>query len=639
MFSSKSLTTRRRRSQLLVALLCVTLVVAGCVSGQSASAEVRESPSATTLSPSSSALREAANPWGSSVSYNPYSASGYFQFFTGYIQMHLADFSPVPGKGPYGGYFLELATGWQVSHSAITLDLRKTARWQNGTIFTSTDVVTSLLLAGADYNNAWTGIESVSPKGAHKVIVQLVKGAVGDNILTDILQVPIVPASEYGHLVPSGFQHDLVSYWKTYNPARPTRTSIAAATGSSAGKAIAAVAANLVKFEPSQLLGDGPYRLSAVNTTSVLFKKWPGWWGAKSIRVPSISFLATSGANAFGSILNGALDFQTGFQAFTDPEAERIDSTSGEKYIVNPGNYQEFIIMFHVKDYPFNLVGVRKAIAYLINRPRLAELDFGGSLLQQPPTKVPDGLVAPLQRYLTAAEQKALNPYRYNPARATKILQGLGFTKKKGTWYTPKGKPFSFTIYMPAANPPIDNNGLAAAKMLDAFGIKASAAAIETTSFVTQQEQGAYAVSDYSFGLGPGSPLPGNPIEDYYTIFETYNYPATYDGIGSCHCSPGIGIGPTVRVPGLGTVNISAALNEELTRAPAATWSQYAYDWARYVNQQLPFIQIQNNTYHKAYSSRRYTDWPPASDRRLWDNFGPALVFIQEAGYLKARRA
>ena len=133
-------TVRRRKHRLasvaVAAILAETLVVSGSVTAVSASpVHSNGLPSA-----SSSAFREGFWPWGSTISLNPYSPD--FVPFGNLALFGLAAFfdHDRPGANPY---YPEIAQSWTVGNHQITFHLKPDATWQDGTPFTSTDVVTA----------------------------------------------------------------------------------------------------------------------------------------------------------------------------------------------------------------------------------------------------------------------------------------------------------------------------------------------------------------------------------------------------------------------------------------------------------------------------------------------------------------
>lgn len=623
--------------------LAATLVLASCASstttsGDSGAASSKRNGAAASLTSSTSApFVVATTPWGTQVSYNPYSPT---TFDLGYALLPLANRGATySSKTKSYKYFYTpyLAKSWTATPSQITLHLRS-ARWQNGQPFTSTDVATSLLLAGADNNDIWADISGVKTIGQHTVVIDLTASAVVTNVLESLFLVPIVSSSQYRQLLPSGFQSDLVSYYRTYNIVNPTNTSINQANDSPAGKTVARVDKALLDYNPPTLVGDGPYQLVASNATDILFKKWSGWWDAKAIRVPSVELLALNTSEQFSAIKTDRADFQED-TLFLDTEIAELKGTEAKvQNFVQPKNGDSGLY-FNQADYPYNLLGVRQALAYLIDRPRLAKEAMAGKIALNQPQTYPDSLpIAMNQQFLSASQRRQLNTYSYSPRKATALLQRAGFRKKGSTWYLPTKKPFKVTIYAAAGTLRMDQEALVAANMLSSFGIKTSVDEVETPAFATQQEAGAYPVS---INFLPGGT--SDPISFFETTFATYNYPATYSGKGTCAgCHHMLGMPAVATVPGLGRVVISVALNRELQTAKSDKWATYAWDWARFVNENLPVLPLTDTGYHGAYNATRYRHWPSSTDVSAWlhgsegsGNVSYTLIDLMQHGYIR----
>lgn len=593
--------------------------------------DAANSPEATT------AYRIGTTPWSAAISYNPYSPDILSHY--NFVDLGLAVLDPVSRPGP-NPYYPELAKSWSFGKHSVTLHLQPKATWQNGKPFTSTDIMTSLLMAGANYNPMWGAITSLSSPTPHESIIHLQPWGVPQDVFSQLLQIPIVPASQYGKLVPSALERSLVEYWKTYNPLHPSKASLDAATTSAAGKAISAAQKKAVSFAPKTMVGDGPYKLVHATEGGILYEKWNGWWDARAIRAPWVELLPMPAATAYGAILSGRVDQEMGYQ-YTDPQVAKLNHDgNGGHYMYTPAAVQQESLVFHLSDYPFNLLAVRQALADVIQRPKLARLDMGGELIQNPPTPYPNGINDFLGRqYMTPAQYKTMNPYSYSPHNAAALLRGAGFTKRSGTWFTPKGKPFAFSIVEPAGYAQFDEDGVIIAQMLKTFGIQASTTDVEMATWSAQQLAGAYAVSENFLDWEIGSPM-----ADFAATFggSAWNYPVWYNGTGSCGCSPAIGYGPTSEVPGLGKVNVAATLNREVYSAPPSTWAKYTYDWARWVNENLPILPLYNNAIHGAYDKSRYTHQPPDSQRWLLVaavTGAAQTVLWQQEGYLKLKKS
>jgi peptide/nickel transport system substrate-binding protein len=589
-------------------------------------------PTPTSANVSTTAFRWAISPWGSSVSYNPYALAGYLTPFSGYVQMDLAYVLTRP-KNPADPFYPELASSWTTGAHSITIHIRSDANWQDGKPVTSKDVWTSLMVSGGTLNQDWSAITSVSEPTSKTIVIDLKSWAVPANVLRGILQIPIVPASQFGPLLFKGMTADLLSYWKTYDPLHPTAASISAARNSAAGTALENFDTKLVKFAPKSLIGDGPYELTSVNTSEILLKKWSGWWDASKITAPWIEVEAMSNSTEFGALVGGRIDFEND-TGYPDTQASTLDHSRYGHYVYVPAPVQQLGLIFNVRDYPFNMVQVRQALAYLINRKKVAIVEAGGKVLQHPPTRHPDGIAYYLGRdYLTSAQMDKLHAYRLNPSKAASLLRSVGFTERGGKWYTPKGQRFAVTVYAPSGYVGFDGDAVAVAGMLSASGIKSSADEVNAASYFTDQTDGQYPVS---YGFADFGEI--NPLTYFDYTLVSLNYPVSYSGSGPCtNCHVAIGLGPQATVPGIGHVDIAAALNTEIETAPKSEWAKYVWDWARFVNEELPILPITNNSFGEAYADARYVDWPPLSQAWLWTSFGPQIVQFMQQGYLHLR--
>ena len=605
----------------LSTVLLTAVLLNGCQNGSGSSS-----------GSTSTAFRIGTGSWPSTISYNPYSPD-YVQFAS-LSRLGLGAVSDWdrPGSNPY---YPELASSWTLGKDAITFHLRPSAKWQDGKSVTSDDVATSLLGAGADYNSVWASMTSFSVSDPHTVAVHLQPWAIPQTVLLHLLEIPIIPSSQYASLFPSDFEQNIVSYWTTYNILHPTATSIDNAGKSAAGTVLGRVSTSLIKFNPPNLLGNGPYTLTSANVSGVLYKKWDGWWDAAKVSAPWMQIYPMSISTQYGSLLSGTLDFQQDTQ-FTDPQVTKLNGSKAGHYVFIPSPVQQESLVFHFATYPFGILAVRQAIAYVIDRTKLTQLDMGGKLIQDPPVIAPDGINDFLARkYLSSSQFAQMNHYSFDTDKATSLLQGAGFTRRGGVWYTPQGQEFSFTISEPAGYAQFDEDGVIIAQDLKNFGIQATSTDVNQATYTTQQEAGAYAVSEQFMDWGQGPPMADFAAGFGQYTSPSWNYPISYSGSGPCNCA--IGIGPTSDVPGLGTVNIAAELNNEVNSAPPNTWSGYVWDWAQWINQNLPILPLYNNAFHEAYSSGRYSNFPPSSQKWLWTGLTGAAqpVVMMQQGYIK----
>lgn len=605
---------RHRAATMLMAAVVLALVAAGC--GTSASGvQLRSGGGGSASVP---ALRYASSGgWGTTWSYSPFNST-FFGALDGFSLLQLAITQPPK----FGTYVPQLATSWKVNGSHITLKLRKGVRWQDGKPFTSKDVVTTLLLQGTNGNDVWGQITAVRAPNPSTVVLDVKPGISSAVVLENVLGLYPIPASEYGRFVSPGLKQALFKYYSL-----PSTLSTKAAQATPEAKLLAGVFKKLSQFSPKTFIGDGPFRLTRVTVQSAVMKRWPGFYDSSKIRVPEIEFTAfTDDSSIYPAFFSHTVDFSNA--APTDNIIARIKRTPGGHYRPEP-NYAQVVQYFNSRQYPFNMTGVRQALAYVINRPKVNELQAAGPSVN-PTDQVPDGLLTTVQnQWLSRAQIKSLNPYDYDPAKAAKLLKSLGFQKKNSEWMMPNGKPFTVTVDGPAGwgGPMLMQEAIA--HMLSGFGIKATVNATEQPGYWTYQETGNFQV-DWGWGDENLDPLSGM---GNVLVNENYANTGTYRG------DPGIGFGPTETLPGIGKVNVSRTLSQESSDVgPGPKMRKLTWDWARLVDQQLPYLSILDGVNEYEYSSTHFTHWPPASSP-IWKitgiNTNGGLVLAMEKGYIR----
>lgn len=619
--TSRSAVRRSPGASAVIAAAVTVLALLITTSGGAAQA----SPKVATASPAVAKPMVVADdsPW-TTWEYNPWGAN-FVSSAGGFAILPLALNSwPHVTK-----YIPVLASSWTVKGNELVLKLRKHVKWQNGAPFTSTDLVDTLLLDGAAGNTVWDDITNITAPNAHEVVFTIRSGiapaVVENNVFT--LVTPY-PASVFGKYVIPGMKQDDLTYYKE------SLTNQAAANNSSAYKALNAAYQKLVKFNPKHLVGDGPYKLMSITTQEAKYVKWKGFYDAAHITVPEILVPGYQQPTVNEVLLSGTADFSSGWLYMPTAIVERWTHTAQAHLRAVPGTFEGQII-FNDSTYPYNLTVVRQALAYALN---ISAADHGAWGVVSPhasPPPYPDGLVPPVaDQYLTKSQLASLNPYHHSTAKATKLLESVGFHKVGGQWMLPNGKPWAITLSINAAW----TDQILAFKVFDAqlksFGVKATLETVGSDAFTANWPTGNFTFSAYCCeGGSPPDPLlnlsegPIGPSENYIAS-------------GTNKGERGIAYGPTVNVPGLGKVNVPQTLSSEAaTISPGPQMKQLTWDWARLVDQQLPFIEYAVFNNQIAYSTKNYT-WP-STKNPLWEavnNGNEAIVLFQERGAIKPKK-
>lgn len=518
----------------------------------------------------------------------------------------------------------QLASSWSVSSNAMVVHIRKHARWQNGSPVTAEDVLAAAVLSGVTGGGPYTVASRITIKNPSTVVFDLRPHELPITAEPEILGLfPIYRQSFASVLSPKLTSEVALSLNPSYS---------GAAAGSAKANEYKAVASTLASktktlegLHQHGLVGDGPFKVTSMSDAGTLLKKWPGFWDANKIHVNEISETNPSASNLYGLIANGESTFQT----FPLPWNifQRDEHTPYLRYHI-ASTYSGLALYFNERKYPLNILGVRKALAYVINRKRLLELEDGGHTVSEW-VRHPDGLLSQVQRlYLSKSQISSLNAYPYDPSRGAAMLERLGFKRTSSGWLTPKGKPFTLKMSTPGGYPDAVLFGTALATALTHFGIRTTSSAIELPGYWTDLTNG-----NFDLGWGWGATGQTDPLVEFQGVLGTYDFASSTE--------PGMAFGPTTKLPSVGTVNVHSAIDNEASnvgskkRIAALTW-----DWARVVNEQLPYLSYADKNTPLFYSTAHYVDWPPSSSS-LWSvagvNFQGGVMLMLERGYIRPR--
>ena len=567
----------------------------------------------------SPALKFAASNWGSTWSYNPWSAN-FPAFGRGFVYAILAIQQPPKMKT----FLPNLATSWKVSRQNLTIQLQPNAKWQNGSPLTSKDVVDTVALEGTAGNAVWNDLSGVKAAGKHAVTFTIRKGVPTAQAEADILALHPYPSSLYGkYVTPMLLKQD-----KTYYDMVAKNPN--AGSNSPAKKAMDKIFANLLKFKPKKMLGDGAYKLITMNTQQAKLVKSKNYFNASKIHVPNITYVtATNKQGLYGRLTSGRLDF-----AHTYMPAPIVN-----KYIHTPdahvvgAPWTEYDILFNDHKYPLTLTKVRQALAYAIPRKDMISAAYGtvhaGGVIEDHP----DGLTPAVEKVWLTQEQIAqLNTYPHNLTKAASLLESVGFTKNGKQWMTPKGKSFNLKMVVNVTWSDIMTAFKTAAGALTDFGIKTSVTSESGAEYAQDLHSGNFDVAlALSYDL--------NPLKEFDKVLGTSQ---NFSASGNYKGQRGIGYGPMVDVPGLGKVNVPETIDHQASSvSPGPKMKKLVWDWVRLVNQDVPYLQFGNKVVQLTYSTARYTNWPPKNSK-IWNlfatNLQDAFPYAEQQGYIQPKQ-
>lgn len=497
-----------------------------------------------------------------------------------------------------------LAASWSQSAGGrtVTVHLQPGARWSDGQPVTARDVSVSAAI--------WFTQNTAQPYnlGAVRVInsktVQFTQtaGSRNNQFEPGVLQAPnvIVPASEYGRLLPPDI-------WRIIDASlRPGPAATAAVDR------LTAIGKKIVTFSPATDVSAGPYVIDRINTGEAVLGKNRYFYAAARVSPPEVLMLHDSSNRQIWGYLQASRLDAAPYTAMPANVLRQV-LAAGNTRIDTP-SLVAASLAFDQRTYPYGLLAVRQALAYLINRRAVQKV---GEAVSGVPAKTTSGVISSaLGDYLTPGQAAALNRYAPAPAEAARLLRSAGFTRSGGAWRLPDGKPWSVTLNVPAGF----SDWVAAASVikaeLTAFGIPASVKlAPDYATYLANLYQGDYPVGFWLIATGPAA---------YGTFGRIYG---TYDGYvpagrtlkrypaGDSAADNFLNTPATVDVPGLGVVR-PGLLTYQLTAVnlgSAAGLRQQNAAMARLIaatNYSLPVIQLWDYVDVQFVNGRRFTNWP-----------------------------
>lgn len=524
----------------------------------------------------------------------------------------LSDFTPA------------LASSWSVKGQQLTVHIRPGVNWQNGQPVTSTDLYDTAILDGTDDSTFWDDISNVTAPNSSEVVFT-VSPKESPVLAEDAIfqELYVTPASVYGKFVTPALKADEIAYYAK-EVSNPT-----AAASMPQEKAIAKVYTSLASYDVSSVMGDGPFELENVTSSEAELVKWAGFYDASKVHVAGVDYYCEANQDVYPLLTSGVLQFTS--VELPPAILHRWTTTSGSDMYAHPTS--GLVMAFNNQKYPFNEVQVRQAFAYVIPRTTMADDTYGKERdAAGVAEESPDGLPGYLQAaYLTPAEAAQLERYPVDDAKAASLLESVGFHKKGGQWYTAHGQQFSVTLYAESGASDVSTAYSVAAEALTSFGIKTSVEDVAEATLKADELDG-------DFTVGFEEPGGVNPLDVFDQMLGTAN---NFPSLGSYAGDKGLGFGPTFDVPGVGTVNVSQTIDhEDVTTPPGPVMDRLVWDWARVVNEQVPYLWYATKVYQLSYSTKEFSDWPPQTSP-LWPimsaNRDAGLVLAITEGYLRPR--
>jgi peptide/nickel transport system substrate-binding protein len=428
--------------RVLVLLLAVALTAAACGGHKSGSGN----KTAVTIS------NEQGTTW--TCGFNPFNSDVNF-LSAGTVYEQLTFVNGL--KSGQTTNWLASSYKWSNANKTLTFTIRNGVKWTDGKPLTASDVLFTFNLIkkypALDLNASWAVLKSVTQNG-NQIVFQFKTAAVPYfYYIAD--QTPIVP------------QH----IWSTI--------------------------ANPVTYKDPHPVGSGPFKMGSCSPQVIKYTKNSDYWQKGKPTIETIYYPAfTSNDPANQQLASGKA--QWGSQFIPNIQKFYVSKSADHHYWFPPTvNVSVFI---NNKDPILKDVAVRKAMAYAIDRQKVSEIGEYG----YEPASNQTGIVTPtFGSWLDQALAKQVN---YNPQKAMSILEAAGYKKKNGVFYTPDGKPLSFTMINIGGYSDWVASAQIVQEDLKKIGIKVTPENLSSTTYDADNYAGKFQLS-YNGNLS-GGPAP-----------------------------------------------------------------------------------------------------------------------------------
>ncbi len=364
----------------------------------------------------------------------------------------------------------------------------------------------------------------------------------------------------------------------------------------------------LTEFRPEAPVSGGPYTIlpDTINEASLMMELNPGgfagdiqnfdmvrmWNGETEVVTPLVS------NEELHYITHGIPP--TTEEAFADQGIDIVRSGMNN----GPGIYVNHAV------YPLNMVEVRQAIAYTVDRIQNGVVSLGDSgVAVEFMTGMSDGLSL---AWLSDDTLDALNTYDHDLMKAEELLQSVGFSRDEaGMWMDDNGDPLAFELTFPQEYADWSAAAENATAQLNDFGFDITSRGVQ----FQQHPQDIYS-SDFELAIrnwGLGDPIPGR---SYLQAYNRYNGQGEVAGEGG---GAGMNFDNNVDYSG-GMVNVFDLSNASSQGVEKADQAALVTQLAVSYNELLPAIPLWER-YTNNSLNRNYISVPDSSDS-IYANFG-----------------
>ena len=507
--------------------------------------------------------------------YNTFVTNAFFQLtlYQDVLEMPMAMYRWAEQK-----YVPYMATEWGFEPPDVfKVTLREGAKWSDGSEFTSKDVVTTFNILRLQEQLAWNYLASVEPEDDYNLTFKMKDPSTVVERL--VLRERIRANSVYGEwsekaqeLFDSGADPESKEYRD--------------------------VVTKFEEFRPEQMVVSGPFNIDkkTITESQLTMDKVETAWNADRTNFDRMIIYNGEVPAVTPIVLSNDVDYAThGFPLATEKSFEE----QGIR-ILRPPTYSGPALYFnYAKIKAVADPKVRQAIAHAIDMDENATVSLADSAIRSKyMTGVSDVLI---RDWVSDQDLAGMNPYEYDPDKATSMMEDLGFQKDGGVWVSPEGERMEYELGAPAEFADWSAAAKNLADQLTKFGIKTTVRTVTFTQWEPRVQDGQFEMGIQAWGQGQP-----HPVYSFEHPLITYNVAASGGGIS---------YDMTQETESYGEVDLEKLIIQTASGLDEEDQKATVTKLATIFNELLPVIPLwERYGNNPALDGERVTGWLPDSD-------------------------
>jgi peptide/nickel transport system substrate-binding protein len=471
-----------------------------------------------------------------------------------------------------------MATEWGFEPPDVfKVTLREGAKWSDGSEFTSKDVVATFNILRLQEQLAWNYLASVEPEDEYNLTFTMKDPSTVVERL--VLRERIRANSVYGELSKKAqelFESGADPESKEYRD----------------------LVTKVEEFRPEQMVVSGPYNIDkkSITESELTMDKVDTAWNADSTKFDKLIIYNGEVPAVTPIVLSKDIDYAThGFPLAT----EKSFKEQGIR-ILRPPTYSGPALYFnYAKIKAVADPRVRQAIAHAIDMYENATVSLADSAKRSEyMTGVSDVII---KDWVSDQDLADMDPYEYDPDKATSMLEDLGFEKDGGVWVSPEGERMEYELGAPAEFADWSAAAKNLADQLTKFGFKTTVRTVTFTQWLPRLQNGQFEMGIEAWGQGQPHPV------------YSFEYPLLTNNVAAS--GGGMSYDLTQDTESFGEVDLEKLIIQTASGLDVEAQKATVTKLSKIFNELLPVIPLwERYGNNPALDGERVTGWLPDSN-------------------------